>query len=688
MTLPNPYAERKTLRTFEKFWSRLEGLVNRFTKSDFNPLYHLGTLTIFMLLVLIFTGIYLTAIYRPGLDVAYATVEKIDSTWFGSLMRSVHRYASDAMILIIILHILKMLFSDKFWGQRWLAWTSGWIMLAGVWLTGTMGYWMVWDLRAQWMTEYMMQTLAGSSGLTYVAADIESRTFSNFVIIIFLHVFLPLIGFLGIYIHSLRLSRARWWSPRWVSIQALVGLVVLSLIKPVQSFAEADLSTLIQSVPMDAYYLGFLPVIESWGNVIFWTLAVLLGGSLFALPWLASGRDLGPATVTDPKCTGCNICYAECPYDAIRMVNRHDETKYQKLAIINTAQCTGCGICVGACPTDAIDLKGGYNAEQTFNAIKGALSREKKEGHPVTVLFASQRDETLGSLPAQLNISERKAHIAVSSWGEREVARVLTAVIPSAGAVNIEWVKALHQEGARDVVILSQPYDDSLNREDAHWILNRLHLRPALVTKELHWLEATPGDVKTVENFLNNLHKPETQAKKSAPVLPPVKERSKMIPSLVSGLVGTVLLLGMFTLALPLDIPAGMKAANESALRVALDAKGKIEAANIPEGVTLPEGADPAAIFGGTHFPISLRVTVDGETMLNKTYKPSGISGNGRISALEFLEIKSGAHQVEVWIKDNTNDYRLSFSGKVDFEKGRVYILAYDEKLDEFVLRR
>jgi hypothetical protein len=40
-----------------------------------------------------------------------------------------------------------------FWGQRWLAWTSGWIMLAMVWLTGTMGYWLIWDQRAQWMTE-------------------------------------------------------------------------------------------------------------------------------------------------------------------------------------------------------------------------------------------------------------------------------------------------------------------------------------------------------------------------------------------------------------------------------------------------------------------------------------------------------------------------------------------------------
>ncbi|MBI2332920.1 MAG: hypothetical protein HYU84_12310, partial [Chloroflexi bacterium] len=265
--------------------------------------------------------------------------------------------------------------------------------------------------------------------------------------------------------------------------------------------------------------------------------------------------------------------------------------------------------------------------------------------------------------------------------------RVITALLPSASAVNIEWIKSLNAENVRNVVILSTPYDDSLNREDAHWILNRLHLRPALVKNRLHWLETTPGDAKAVENLLNDLHKPEAQDEKRPSILPAVKGRDKLIPSLVGGLVGTVLLLGLFALALPLDISAGMKAAEQSALRVAIDAKGKIEAANIPEGITLPEGADPVKIFGGVHFPISLRVLVDGKTILDETYKPSGISGNGRISALEFLEIETGSHQVEVWIKDDSNDYRLSYSGEVNFEKNKALILAYDEKLDMFVLR-
>jgi len=687
MTHYNPYAQRKLLRALEKLWAKFEGFINRFTKSDFNPFYHLGTLTIFMLIVLIATGVYLTILYRPGLDVAYQTVEKIDSTWFGSLMRSMHRYASDGMIVLIVLHMLKMLFSDRFSGQRWLAWTIGWIMLAMVWLTGTMGYWLIWDQRAQWMTEYMMEYLGGSSGLTYVATDLASRTFSNFVIIIFLHVFIPLIGFLGIYIHSLRLSRERWWSPRWVSIQAVVGLVILSLLKPAQSAMPADLSQLVQSVPMDAFYLGFLPLIDLWGNLIFWGLAVLVGGSLFLLPWLASGRNPGPAFVTDPKCTGCNVCYAECPFDAIRMNDRNDSSGYHKLAIINNAQCTGCGICVGACPTDAIDLKGGYSGEQVFGAVKGALSQEKQNGSPVTVLFASHRDEALGGLPAELNVSGENAPVAVATIGEEEAARVITAILPSISAVNIEWIKSLHTAGARDVVLLSHPYDDGVYREDAHWILSRLHSRHALVTKEVHWLETTPGNPKTVLNFLNNLHRSEMQAKKSAPVLPPVKERNKLIPSIVSTLIGTLLMFGVFALALPLDISAGMASADGSAIRVALDLKGKISVAAIPEGMTLPEGADAEKIFGGEHYPVSVIVVMDGETILEETYQPSGIGGNGRISALEFLSIPAGSHQIEMRLKDDENDYRVVYSDTLDLSVGQVVVFSYDDKSDMVIVR-
>jgi len=341
-------------------------------------------------------------------------------------------------------------------------------------------------------------------------------------------------------------------------------------------------------------------------------------------------------------------------------------------------------------------LKGGYSGEQTFNAVKGALHRETKDGHPVTVVFTTQRALSLGGLPSSLlpqgeglgvrADSKENTHVAVSSWGESDAARVVTAVLPSVGAVNIEWIKSLlNGEGARDVVIVSHPYDDNLNREDTHWILNRLHLRPALVTEGLHWLDATPGDSKTVTKFLDDLHSGIVE--RVAPVLPPVKERNQLVPSVVSALIGTVFLFGLFALALPADVKTGMSAANESALRIAVDARGKVDVADIPEGVTLPEGADVEKIFGGTHFPMSVRVIVDGDVLLDEVFKPSGISGNGRISALKFTEIESGTRQVEVWLKDDSDEYRLVFSGDVEFEKGKVFILEYDEQNDMFLLR-
>ncbi|MBM3123594.1 MAG: 4Fe-4S dicluster domain-containing protein [Chloroflexi bacterium] len=676
------YAERRFMRALERTWALIEGVVNRYSKSDFNPLPHLGTLTILLLVVLIVTGIYLTIYYRPGSDVAFATVETLSSNWFGQLMRSIHRYASDGMIVLILLHFIKMLVSDRFWGQRWLAWTSGWLMLATTWLVGTMGFWLIWDQRAQWMTEYMMRTVAGGSGLTYVANDLAARTFSNFVIILFLHVFLPLIGFLGVYIHSLRLSRARWWSPRWAIAQTLAGLIILSLIKPSTSSAQADLSRFISNVPMDAFYLGFLPIIDAWGNLIFWSLAILVGGTCFLLPWIFKGKDLGPAVITNDKCTGCNICFAECPFDAIRMAPRSDATGFQKLAVIIERQCTGCGICVGACPEDAVELAGGFNGDQLFNAIKGALRREQEEGNEGTVLFASQRDLSLGGLPPACITH---APVTTCTWNGRF--RLVTAILPTASTINIDWIKVLPQEGARAIVILSHPYDDGIFREDSHWILNRLHLRPALISGDLHWLETTPGDSTTVTNFLDGLHESELKDRERSPTLPPVKGRYKLIPSISGGLAGIFLMLALFSIALPLDIRSGMKDADGSGLRIAVDAKGKIEVAAIPEGFTLPEGADAEKIFGGQHYPMEIMVTVDGKDALKEIYQPSGLSGNGRISALDFLTIEPGSHEILINIRDDNAVFRTVFSDSVTFEQGAIRVLAYDEGKDEFIMR-
>lgn len=690
MNISNPYAERRFLRSLEKGWSKLEALVNRFTTSEFNPFYHLGTLTTFMIIVLIVTGIYLTIFYRPGVDRAYQTVAWISSTWFGSLMRSIHRYASDAMILLTLLHFLKMLFSDRFWGARWLAWTSGWIMLAVAWLVGAMGYWLVWDERAQWTTEYIMQLSRGASALTFTAADLASKTFAAFVIVLFLHVFIPLLVFVGIYIHVLRLSRARWWAPRWIMIQSVLGLILLSILAPVKSAAPADLSRLIQSTPMDAYYLGFLPLIDLWGDAVFWGLAVFVGGSLFLLPWLAKGRHSGPAQVLDTKCAGCTLCAVECPYQAINMVKREDGFEHSRLAVVHPRLCTGCGICVGACPLEAIELQS-LPGNLVISSVQEAIKAERKAGHPVTVLFACQRDQALGTLkdllPVSTSSNSNGAPVSTIPWGAHQSGRVVVAAFPCVGMADTDWVPALLKDGAREVVFLACPHDDCIHREGTAWMLSRFKRHPALIQPGLHFLENTPGESGVLISLLNTLHNDGFQ--KKAPVLPNPKKRAKGKPSLVASLVGIVVLTALFAAALPLDLRAGYRSADMAGLRLEVDAKGKIaaRAAVTAPGIELPPGADATKIFGGKRHPLSLRLVVDGETLFEQAIEPSGLRGEGRLSGQEFLSLPPGEHRVEIFINDDETEFRRVFNETLRFEQARVLLLAYDEANNRFVVR-
>jgi len=63
-----------------------------------------------------------------------------------------------------------------------------------------------------------------------------------------------------------------------------------------------------------------------------------------------------PAEVVIDKCTGCSLCFKDCPYQAIEMVPAPAGSRFKLLATVKTARCSSCGICVGACAFDAIDL--------------------------------------------------------------------------------------------------------------------------------------------------------------------------------------------------------------------------------------------------------------------------------------------------------------------------------------------
>jgi len=55
-----------------------------------------------------------------------------------------------------------------------------------------------------------------------------------------------------------------------------------------------------------------------------------------------------PAKVDEQKCTGCETCVADCPSEAITIVDEK--------AVIDAETCLDCGVCVDSCPTEAITM--------------------------------------------------------------------------------------------------------------------------------------------------------------------------------------------------------------------------------------------------------------------------------------------------------------------------------------------
>ena len=116
-----------------------------------NPLSHLGSLGWYFFWIVAGSGIYLYIFFDTGVTDAYASVEYMtNDQWYAAgVMRSLHRYASDALVIIALLHMLREFALDRMRGKRFFAWITGIATLGFVYACGITGYWLVWDQLAQ-----------------------------------------------------------------------------------------------------------------------------------------------------------------------------------------------------------------------------------------------------------------------------------------------------------------------------------------------------------------------------------------------------------------------------------------------------------------------------------------------------------------------------------------------------------
>ena len=67
------------------------------------------------------------------------------------MLRSVHRYASDAMVVTMLMHMLRHFAFDRLRGFRWFSWVTGVALIWLVYVAGINGYMLPWDQLAQFV---------------------------------------------------------------------------------------------------------------------------------------------------------------------------------------------------------------------------------------------------------------------------------------------------------------------------------------------------------------------------------------------------------------------------------------------------------------------------------------------------------------------------------------------------------
>ena len=80
-----------------------------------NPLRHLGALGLFFLWILVVSGLYLYTVLDTSIDGVYNSIGWLtrEQWYLGGVMRSLHRYASDAFVLVMFLHLLRVHFRHR-----------------------------------------------------------------------------------------------------------------------------------------------------------------------------------------------------------------------------------------------------------------------------------------------------------------------------------------------------------------------------------------------------------------------------------------------------------------------------------------------------------------------------------------------------------------------------------------------
>jgi quinol-cytochrome oxidoreductase complex cytochrome b subunit len=167
----------------------------------------LGGTPLYLFVVQVITGVMLIFYYVPEPDEAYESINYISNTaTFGWLIRSIHRWSSNLMIATLLLHMMRVFFTQTYRKPRDINWFFGVSLFLLTLMFGFTGYSLVYDQMSYWA----MKVGTGIAGATpfigeWIAdfmrggSEIGQNTLTRFYL--FHVVLLPIFTVIAISIH-------------------------------------------------------------------------------------------------------------------------------------------------------------------------------------------------------------------------------------------------------------------------------------------------------------------------------------------------------------------------------------------------------------------------------------------------------------------------------------------------------
>src|SRR3989338_2726320 len=113
----------------------------------------LGSMSLFLFVSQVLTGILLLVYYRPTVDEAFESVKFImTKAYMGWLYRQIHAWGANLMVLIVFLHMLRTFITGSYKKPREFTWILGVVLFLLTLIFGFTGYLLPWNQLAYWAT--------------------------------------------------------------------------------------------------------------------------------------------------------------------------------------------------------------------------------------------------------------------------------------------------------------------------------------------------------------------------------------------------------------------------------------------------------------------------------------------------------------------------------------------------------